>query len=96
MRVVWKYPLFNLKQLHDDQTTVLIPGLAEPLTIGLQDNSVCLWARVDPETARVRRTFRLVGTGHKHPNEEEPWIYRGTVFDGPFVWHVFEVATPIM
>lgn len=33
------------------------------------------------------RTFRVVGTGHQLP---ERTVHRGTVKDGPYVWHLLE------
>jgi len=53
--------------------------------------TVCLWAMSNTDESRkVRRMFRIYGTGK--PIEEDPadLDYIGTVQTGPVVWHVFE------
>lgn len=47
-----------------------------------------LWAEVDPNMPKVNRRFGVVGTGW--PLEEDA-EYLGTYFDGPFVWHIYEL-----
>ncbi len=56
-----------------------------------REDEICLWAQVpdgDPELLEVRN-FAVIGTGWDVP---DPGIYIGTVFDGIFVWHVYEVT----
>lgn len=56
-------------------------------------HSVTLWAEVPDRydsQMDVERTFRVIGTGHDVPS---PGTYLGTVFDDPFVWHVYEVTS---
>ena len=73
-----------------------ITGEAVPLTAyGQRDETVCLWAMSNTDESRkVRRFFRIYGTGR--PIEEDPadLDYIGTVQTGPFVWHVFERTEP--
>lgn len=47
-----------------------------------------IWVEVDVSKGVAIREFRIVGTGDGILPHEE---WRGTVFDGPFVWHVYEV-----
>lgn len=88
MNRVLKYP-FPLA----DRVTLEMPCGAEILTVAIQNGLFCLWARVDvgdPEAmVEISRDFRVFGTGQVW--REEVYEYVGTVFDGGFVWHVFEV-----
>jgi len=56
----------------------------------LSVNELCLWAIVDPETKpdSSRIIFRIFGTGHEIKDISN-FPYFTTVFDGPFVWHLF-------
>lgn len=83
---VWK---FNLSAI---TTTLDLPEDSRILSVGAQGDFICLWALVDPEARKVKRTFKFYGTGW---NIEEPVTtlrYVGTVqmpYTG-FVFHVFE------
>jgi hypothetical protein len=81
MSAVWKF------QIAWDQPAVEMPDGAKVLTAAVQDQTVCIWALVDPDAPKVRRHFRVYGTGHKHPGDGR---YISTVFMGPLVFHVFE------
>ena len=47
----------------------------------------CVWIEGDPDAPRRDRTFALVGTGGLIP---EGYEHRGSFFDLPYVWHVYE------
>ena len=59
--------------------------------IGVQGHEIHVWGETprsaDPLT--VTRTFRVVGTGDDVPLGD----YIGTVFEGRYVWHVYEVPS---
>lgn len=88
MKIIYKYPLQNRNR--DGACEVFLPAAAEILTVGAQEGTICLWALDDvlQGLCRHNRTFFVIGTGHEMPECEVNYI--GTVFDGPFVWHVFE------
>lgn len=73
------------------QVDVLMREDAIIRAVGMQDHGIFIWAETpahaDPLT--VTRTFRVIGTGW-----DVPYLgtYLGTVFDGPFVWHVYEIG----
>lgn len=87
MKSVWKYKL----PLEEEFTLELSPG-AEPLTVQVQGEQICLWALVDPAAAPVATAFRLAGTGHPL-DESARWAYIGTcqlaVGAGSVVLHLF-------
>ncbi len=89
MRVVYKYPL-------DIASTVTrkMPEGAEVLHVGMQDEGLMLWALAKAPSehawANETRTFRVYGTGHPIPDDVLAQ-YLGSVKDGPFIWHVFEI-----
>jgi hypothetical protein len=73
-----------------EQTTVAIREGAIIRAVGVQrSREICLWAEVPDDAPVITRTFRVIGTGGDVP---DPGTYLGTVFDGTFVWHVYEVA----
>ena len=76
---IWKYKF---------QTEIEMPKYAEIVHVGIQNSDVHLWAKVDPLRSTETRCFSVYGTGHLIPDQA---LYVGTVFDGPFVWHVFEI-----
>ena len=80
---IWKYQLKRTDIQH-----IGMPSGAMVLHVGIQDSEITLWAAVDPVRPTVRRPFAVVGTGHPCPTPDEA-EYHGTVFDGPFVWHIF-------
>ena len=85
-RTIWKFPL----PFPEDWPEMDMPAGAEILHFALQDNVPTIWARVEPGAPLQRRFFRFSGTGH--PLDETVGAHIGSCFQGPFVWHLFEVA----
>ena len=83
MSVIYKFPL----RVTDEQT-INMPTGAKILSVQFQNDQLCVWARIDNEYFKSKRTFLIVGTGHRFPDDGRQYI--GTVQQGPFVWHVFE------
>lgn len=79
MKTVYKYPTGEIQ----------IPKGAKVLTAEIQNEKVCIWAEVDTEQVLEHRTFHVYGTGHLIPEQA---CYVSTVFDGAFVWHIYEVV----
>jgi hypothetical protein len=76
-----------------DQVDVLMREGAVIRAVGIQGHdsshpAIFAWAETPGGDFTVTRRFRVIGTGFDIPN---PGTYLGTVFDGPFVWHVYEV-----
>lgn len=86
MNTVWKFPFFGGP---GDTIVISMPEGAEIVRLAMQDNRPTMWALVDDRALRVDRCFTLIGTGSKvQPGAR----YLGTVDDGPYVWHGFEVT----
>lgn len=90
MMVIYKYPILVI-----DSQCIELPKGAVILSVGVQNEiQVCLWAVVDPTQGVEYREIVIIGTGN--PMTELPANLRrafiGTVLQGPFVWHVFEVV----
>lgn len=61
--------------------------------VGMQNRAIYAWAEVPYDVGGERlaeRTLRVVATGRDVP---DPGVYLGTVFDGPFVWHIYETTS---
>jgi hypothetical protein len=82
---IFKYPL------RMGLTEVQMPVGARFLAFGMQREDPVLWAEVEPGEPTVTRTFDIYPTGFTVP---KGWEWRGTVQDGPFVWHLYELAGP--
>lgn len=83
MKVIYKYELRRM---------VLLPKNAIVLKAGMQDNTMFIWALIDlNEQSHIERTFEIIGTGHPFEHEYLKHRFVDTIFDGPFVWHIWEV-----
>lgn len=84
MPTIWKFPI-------PDTGWVEIPEGARVLSAGVQrEQQIVIWAMVDPEAPKVRRLFTVYGTGREIPAYGRNASFVGTVFIGPFVFHVFD------
>lgn len=83
MKTVWKYPI--ARQM---STSIDMPAGASPLRVGIQSGFICIWVCVIPELEKERRNFQVSGTGDPVPLSAK---YIGSVTDGPFEWHVWEI-----
>lgn len=83
MKTIYKYR-FN--------ETLELPCGAEFLKVATQSEAglICLWFLVDVDQPKEHREFRIHGTGHLVDDNER---YLDTFFEGPYVWHLFEVLT---
>lgn len=83
MKVIYKYDL---------TPTVLLPKGASVLKAGMQNGGLYIWALVDPnEKTHIEKTFEVIGTGHPFEHNGLKYRFIDTIFDGPFVWHIWEV-----
>lgn len=83
-QVVYKFPI-----AFEYDVRVMMPEEALVTAVNVDANNIpCVWALVDPDKPRiVERKFSVHPTGGRVPDF---WEHRGTFFDMPFVWHVFE------
>jgi len=90
MYAVWKFPL-----VIDDYQEIEMPSLSKVLTVQTQGETPCIFALCETTIPhKVKRVFRIAGTGHPIDNVEVASSdYIGTFqqFDGGLVFHVFEV-----
>lgn len=83
---VWKFPL--AKTVYNE---IQMPVGAKVLHVGMQRSTITLWAAVDTDAQVCTREFMTQGTGQEKNPRIHDAIHLGTVFDGGYVWHVFEV-----
>lgn len=93
MNAIWKYPLEVV-----DEQIIQMPGHASIVSVQVQYGTPCLWAVVNPATARAQsqrgRKIRIVGTGHDFDASNLKYIGTFQLLDGKFVGHVFEDMSP--
>jgi hypothetical protein len=89
-QTIWKFEL-----PWEDFPTVRMPRGARPLSCGIQEGKLCVWALIpDPAQTPVLQRFRLAGTGHPLTpvvTAYSPFI--GTVQFADLVFHVFYLGT---
>lgn len=81
IRVVHKYILDN------NSTVLSLPKNSVVVKVSNQGGKNYMWIEHRINNPKEERIFEIYGTGRKI---EDNRIYRGTCFDGPFVWHVYE------
>ncbi len=84
---IYKYPLAIIGSQH-----IRMPSGANILCAQVQNETLCLWASVDPKEKSIDiHTIRIIGTGHPAPDLDElHYIGTAQMNDGSLVWHVFE------
>jgi hypothetical protein len=83
MKVIYKYELAR---------TVTLPINSQILKAGMQNGIMCIWALVDVnEKQTYYATFEIIGTGSIFEFDYLTHTYIDSLFDGPFVWHIWKV-----
>lgn len=87
MKTIWKFPLERVQE-----QKISMPKGYEILCVKMQNGVPTIWAVVDPLLGELYEAVRIqmVGTGHSFERENKNYL--GTVIDGMFVWHFFEVG----
>ena len=85
MKKIFKYKLAR-------RNSIRIPVSAIPLSVGIQNEDICLWAIVDEEEEKADRFFLVLCTGEPFQFKKgHRGVFVGTVQDGAYVYHVFEI-----
>lgn len=72
-----------------------MPECSEILSVQVQNNQLCVWAKVYPEYGKRPYKFYVYGTGHEIKQftsiKSSGYCFLGTVqlFDGGIVLHIF-------
>jgi hypothetical protein len=87
MKTIWKF------SLDDPMGSLQMPIGAEILCLQIQRGVPCIWVKVDDSAKVERRTFIVVGTGHKLSVNANKYIGTFQEANGDLIWHVFETTT---
>jgi hypothetical protein len=82
---VWKFPIPVT-----DFFEIMMPSGAVILSIQTQDNEPKMWCLCDVSQQKVKRFFRMAGTGHDIELEVMEFIDTFQLANG-LVFHVFEI-----
>lgn len=85
---IWKFPL-EIK----DRQEIRMPIGARILSVQLQNETMTLWAWVNPDAYHETRAFVIVGTGNEMWDRVKTYIGTVQTHHGALVWHVFEGIT---
>ncbi len=86
MNTIWKFPLT------DEETEIEAP-IERFLTAQMQDNTLCVWAIVNPDKTPRKYKITVIGTGWECQKIDAS-KYIGTVQMGRLVWHCFWENAP--
>lgn len=103
MKTIWKFQLPPHPGHGVWIEIVEMPVGARPLSAHLQpvggwspeppswrSTRITIWAEVDVDQKDLElRHFAVIGTGWQYPGAR---TFLGTIFDGPFIWHVFDLG----
>lgn len=84
MRAVYKY------QIAGFGSSLYVPKGGKVLNIGHQHGVICLWIEVETSNEVEERAFMVFATGAELSAKASQ--YHGTVTDGRYVWHVYELS----
>ncbi|WP_269581880.1 DUF7352 domain-containing protein [Roseibium sp. Sym1] len=87
METIWKFTISPT-----DEVSIQMPEGATVLSAGVQGETMCLWAQVNPEKKTVVRRFYVVGTGHLMPIGSLRFIDTVQMMNGALVFHIFEAC----
>ena len=76
-------------------TEVELSSAADIIHCGVQQGIICIWALVDTDFEKEKRTFKVFGTGWdigKEWDENNEPEHVGTVQIGAYIWHVYETG----
>ncbi len=86
---------YELRLGMNEQTEIVLPEFACPLSVHQQNGAICMWMKVDTSQHFIKRYFSVVGTGWDLDDREVIGPIRmfiGTVLIDSRAWHVFEVS----
>ena len=82
MKRIYKY------QLELSETMTIEASIVRPLSIQVQNGTLCLWAEVEhPNSAASTLTITTVGTGRPIPDSAGEYLC--TIQQGGYVWHFY-------
>ena len=89
MKTIYKYELIP----SGNTIIVSMPKDSKLLHIHEQRGDMFIWAMVDTDNEVEDRQFKIFGTGHEIPKDDEHLLYIGTVHLNhlELVFHVFEI-----
>lgn len=70
---------------------ITIPVGAKFLRFDFQEDIPTMWFEVNVSAALVHRRFQIYATGEPIPRRDLE--YRQTAFQGPLVWHLYELVS---
>lgn len=87
MRTIYKYEL----DVHETPRKMLLPEGSIARHVAVVDHVIYIWIEQTTydDVIRDDHTFTIYGTGHEFEYPEGSFEYVGTVFQGPFVWHIY-------
>lgn len=89
MRTIYKYDL----EPAGVDTEIRLPPGSRILYAAVQSHVMCIWIERDldvhPDEVLETHIFVTIGTDISFEYPDKTFEYIGTVFQGPFVWHVY-------
>lgn len=88
MNLIHKYPVRHDRICPISKAAIVMPKNARILKVAMHSDFICFWSLFERFTEETEvRYFYVIGTNQIIP---EGASYLDTVFDGDYVWHIFE------
>jgi len=90
MRTVWKATIPSGVNVDHE---VWMPGILHIVKARFDEESrqIDIWFLCNPDAELVAKKFRVIGTGSDYDHPDGDVVqYIDTVFEGHYVWHIFE------
>lgn len=85
--VVWKFEIPM-----DDYVEINMPINSKILHVTEQRGIPTMWALVNPRAEKIKRKFRIAGTGHQIKTEDTANFIGTIMLDGgSLMFHIFEI-----
>ncbi len=76
-----------------DLQEIVMPVGAEILCVQTQNDTPCVWARVNPEALTCSRKFLIFGTGHDISVDPGRCVGTYQLSGGSLIFHLYETPT---
>ncbi len=88
---IFKYEIGDSSCMPVGDHVLMMPQSAHILHAGFQNDRLCVWAMVQTNCEKVKRSISVFGTGHNIPFSHGQYV--GSAVSDTLVWHVLDNGT---
>lgn len=92
MKTIWKIAIPVDALTVSVTNTFELPKINKILHVREQNDSLCVWFEVDPDSSKARYSFQVFGTGTGPIGDHLNYLGTGIFADGDLVLHLYQVV----